>query len=88
MSNRLPSSRSPLLRLVSAFVLLAIFAVSFFLGVVVFLAVLGISVFLALVLYLRFWWLRRSWDRQRRAREQGRGVTLEGEYTRRDREDR
>lgn len=76
---RFPLQRSPLSRLLSAIILLAVFAVSLMLGMIVFLAILGALALLAVILYLRFWWLRRRMGR--RPRPAPGGVTLEGEYT-------
>ena len=76
---RFPPQRSPLSRLLSAIILLAVFAVSLMLGMIVFLAILGALALLAVILYLRFWWLRRRMGQ--RPRPAPGGVTLEGEYT-------
>lgn len=76
---RLPLQRSPFSRLLSAIILLAVFAVSLMLGMLVFLAILGALALLAVILYLRVWWLRRRMGR--RPRPSPGGVTLEGEYT-------
>jgi len=59
-------------------VLLVALAVSLLLGAMLFLTILGLAVVLILALYLRFWWLRRQWQRQAPSR---RGDVLEGEYT-------
>ncbi len=79
---RLPSGQGPLARLLSTLVLIGALALAFSLGVFIFIIVLGLAVVLALVLWLRFWWLRRQWARQRPPEQSpGGGVTLEGEYT-------
>jgi uncharacterized iron-regulated membrane protein len=83
--QQLPRSRGPFARLLAALALLAAFTVAFFLGTVLFLVVLGAAVLLGIVLSLRFWWLRRRWAREAPPPdrpEARRGVTLEGEYTR------
>ena len=77
---RFPSQQSLLSRLLSAIILLAVFAASLMLGMVVFLVILGAAVLFAIILYLRFWWLRRRMGRRSRPARAG-GVTLEGEYT-------
>lgn len=88
---QLPPARSPLARFLGMLVLLAAFVVSLFFGFVLFLVVLGTLLMLGLVLYLRIWWLRRKWMGQARSQEPSSprgGVTLEGEYTRKDRKQR
>jgi len=80
MQRRLPSPSGPLARLFAALALLVAFATSLFLGAVLFLTILGLAVVLALLLYLRFWWLRRQWQRQTPPPPHD-GDVLEGEYT-------
>lgn len=77
---RLPRQQGLFSRLLSAIVLLAIFAAAFFLGMVLFLVILGTVAVLALVFYLRLWWLRRTSAGRPQASPQS-GVTLEGEYS-------
>jgi len=82
MQQRLPSKPGPLTRLVSAVVLLVVFALSFMVGAVLFLAVLGLVVILGVALYLRLRWLRRKVQQQSPPRRGG--DVLEGEYTVKD----
>jgi len=85
---RMLQNQGPLMRLVSAvLLLLAVFAVALFLGLFVFIAILGAMLVLGIALYLRLLWLRRKWTKRPPARTRG-GVTLEGEYTRRPPEDK
>ena len=77
---RLPPSQGVFARLLSALILLAVFAVALLLGAAIFLVILGIAVLAGIALYLRFWWLRRQQVRHPPAGPGG-GVTLEGEYT-------
>lgn len=89
--TELPPSRGPIARLLGMALLLAAVVVSLFLGTVLFLTVLGAVLILGLALYLRIWWLKRKWAVQVRSQSpsgQRGGVTLEGEYTRKDREGR
>ena len=78
--RRLPPTQGAFSRLLSALILLAVFAVSLFLGAVLFLVVLGALVLLFLIVYLRLRWLRRKRKGQA-PRGPGGGVILEGEYT-------
>jgi hypothetical protein len=66
------------------------FVVSLFLGTVLFLTLLGAILILGLALYLRVWWLKRKWAGQASQAPSGTrsGVTLEGEYTRKDKDGR
>lgn len=88
---QLPSARSPLARFLGMLMLLAAFVVSLFFGFVLFLVVLGMLLILGLALYFRIWWLKSKWTPpvppQEPASRRG-GVTLEGEYTRKDRDPR
>lgn len=77
---RLPPTQGLFSRLLSAAVVMVVFAVALFLGAAIFLAILGIAVVAGIALYLRFWWLRRQQLRHPPAGPGG-GVTLEGEYT-------
>ena len=77
LMHRVPPSRGPVSRILSALVLIVIFTVAFFLGTFLFLLILGLVVILGVALYLRVWWLSRRLARQ----EQAGPVTLEGEYT-------
>lgn len=82
MQQQLPSNPGPLARVISAVVLLGVFAVSFAVGAVLFLVVLGLVVTLGVAFYLRLRWLRH---RMRRAPPPRRGGdVLEGEYTVKD----
>lgn len=80
MLYSLPPQRGAFSRILSGVVLLAIVAISFFLGLFVFLIILGVGLVAGLVLYLRLRTLRRSL-RQAPRPGRGGGVTLEGEYT-------
>lgn len=77
--RRLPPSQGAFSRLLSALILLAVFAVSLFLGTVLFFVVLGALTVLFVVFYLRFWWLRRKL-RYQPPKGPG-GEILEAEYT-------
>jgi len=90
LQHQFQPSRSPFARLVGALVLLAGFAISLFFGFVLLLVILGALLILGLALYLRVWWIKRQMAGQPPpgpASPRG-GVTLEGEYTREDREKR
>lgn len=79
---RLPSQQGPVARLLSSLLVIAVLVLAFSLGVFVFLIVFGLAVVAGIVLYLRIWWMRRQWARQRPpGSTSGGGVTLEGEYT-------
>ena len=79
---RFPSGQGPFARLLSSLVVIGALILALFLGTFIFIVVLGIAVVLGLALYLRFWWLRRQWAKQRPPEPApGGGVTLEGEYT-------
>lgn len=80
MIFRLPPSQGVFARLLSALLLLAVFAVSLFLGLALFFVILGVAAVVIIALYLRIWWLRRGQPRKPEAGSRG-GVTLEGEYT-------
>jgi O-antigen/teichoic acid export membrane protein len=84
---RFMQNQGPLMRMVSAVLLLAVFAVALFLGLFVFIAILGAMLVLGIALYLRLLWLRRKWTKRPPVRARG-GVTLEGEYTRQPPEDK
>lgn len=68
--------RSPLLRMASGVLLLAILGASLFLGLALFVVLLAGAIVLAAIIYMRFWWIRRQWQRNHADRH----VTLEGEY--------
>lgn len=82
MQRQLPSQSSPLTRLISAALLLVVFAVSFAAGAVLFLVVLGLVVVLGVALYLRLRWLRHKWQQPPPPRQGG--DVLEGEFTVKD----
>lgn len=69
--------RSPLLRMASGVLLLAILGASLFLGLALFVVLLAGAIVLAAIIYMRFWWIRRQWQRNHADRH----VTLEGAYT-------
>lgn len=76
---RFPPNQGPLSRVLSVLTLLVIFSLAFLVGTVLFVTVLGVLAILLLGFYLRFWWLRRKFQRQGMPRQGG--VTMEGEYT-------
>lgn len=79
---RLPSQQGPIARLLSGLLVVVALILAFSLGVFVFLIVFGLAVVAGIVLYLRIYWLRRQWARQRpHGPTPGGGITLEGEYT-------
>lgn len=81
MQQQLPSRPRLVARVISAIVLLLVFAISFAVGAVLFLVILGLVVVLGIALYLRFRWLRRKLQTS----PSQRGVdVLEGEYTVKD----
>jgi hypothetical protein len=71
--------QGPVLRLFSALLLLAVFALAVTLGFFILLGMLAVIAILAAVFYVRFWWLHRN-STAGTHRPPG-GVTLEGEYT-------
>lgn len=77
--QQLPAKPGLLARVLSAIVLLAVFALSFTVGLVLFLVVLGLVTILGIALYLRLRWLRREWQQQ--SPPPRGGDVLEGEYT-------
>ena len=86
---RLPSGRGPFARFLSALLVIAALTLALFLGTFIFIVMLGLAVVLGLVLWLRFWWLRRQWAKQRPPEQApGGGVTLEGEYSVEKRDER
>lgn len=74
---RFMQHQGPLMRMVSAVLLLAVFAVALFLGLFVFIAILGAMLILGIALYLRFLWLRRKWVKARTSAD---GTTLDVEF--------
>lgn len=80
--RQLPAKPSLLARVLSAMVLLAVFVLSFTVGLVLFLVVLGLVTVLGVALYLRLRWLRRKWQQQ--SPPQRGSDVLEGEYTVKD----
>lgn len=74
---RFMQNQGPLMRMVSAVLLLAVFAVALFLGLFVFIAILGAMLVLGIAFYLRFLWLRRKWMK---ARTSAGGATLDVEF--------
>lgn len=84
MQQQLPSRPGPLARMISAVVLLAVFAVSFAVGAVLFVVIVGLVAVLGIAFYLRWRWLKRKL-RQAAPPRRG-GDVLEGEYTVKDEE--
>jgi hypothetical protein len=74
---RFLQNQGPLMRLVTAVLLLAVFAVALFLSLFVFIAILGAMLILGIALYLRFLWIRRKWMKARTSAD---GTTLDVEF--------
>lgn len=81
---RFMQNQGPLMRMVSAVLLLAVFAVALFLGLFVFIAILGAMLILGIALYLRFLWLRHKWMKAHTSAD-GRTLDVEFKVVKRER---
>ncbi|HSN17049.1 MAG TPA: hypothetical protein VLV87_02470 [Gammaproteobacteria bacterium] len=84
MQQQLPTRPGLLGRVISAVILLMVFAAAFAVGAVLFLVVLGLVVVLGIAFYLRLRWLRHQWRQRAPSARRHEGHVLEGEYTVKD----